>query len=146
MPEFFIQALGLGRLVLKRLQIHRPRQRCRPAAGLMPLAPWSNAGYTGKFVHRRYSTGRGAMQHDGIRLQQAGKKIGRDRHPARRDDGRSNFSESGWRSPRRFRRQRSMETAASRISAGMHPAESKRGCMCVTANVRKPLVCGSELV
>jgi hypothetical protein len=24
------------------------------------------------------------MQHDGIRLQQAGKKIGRDRHPARR--------------------------------------------------------------
>ena len=29
-----------------------------------------------------------AMQHDGIRLQQAGKKIGRDRHPARRDDDR----------------------------------------------------------
>jgi hypothetical protein len=43
-PEFFIQAFGLGRLVLKRLQIHRPRQRRRPAAGLIPLAPWSNAG------------------------------------------------------------------------------------------------------
>jgi hypothetical protein len=28
------------------------------------------------------------MQHNGIRLQQAGKKIGRDRHPARRDDDR----------------------------------------------------------
>jgi len=28
------------------------------------------------------------MQHDGIFLQQAGKKIGRDRHPARRDDDR----------------------------------------------------------
>ena len=67
MPEFFIEALGLGRLVLKRLQIHRPRQRHRPAAGLIPLV---------------------AMQHDGIRLQQAGKKIGRDRHPARRDDNR----------------------------------------------------------
>ena len=65
MPEFFIQALGLGRLVLKRLQIHRPRQRRRPAAGLIPLV---------------------AMQHDGIR-QQAGKKIGQ-RHPARRDDDR----------------------------------------------------------
>ena len=67
MPEFFIQALGLGRLVLKRLQIHHPRQQSRPAAGLMPLV---------------------AMQHDGIRLQQAGKKIGRERHPARRDDHR----------------------------------------------------------
>jgi hypothetical protein len=32
-----------------------------------------------------------AMQHDGIRLQQAGKKIGRDRHPARRDDHRPEF-------------------------------------------------------
>jgi hypothetical protein len=52
-PELFIQAFGLGRLVLKRLQIHRPRQRRRPAAGLIPLV---------------------AMQHDGIR-QQAGKKI-----------------------------------------------------------------------
>ena len=29
-----------------------------------------------------------AMQRDGIRLQQAGKKIGRDRHPPRRDDDR----------------------------------------------------------
>jgi hypothetical protein len=28
------------------------------------------------------------MQRNGIRLQQAGKKIGRDRHPARRDDDR----------------------------------------------------------
>jgi hypothetical protein len=32
---------------------------------------------------------KGAMQHDGICLQQAGKKIGRDRHPARRDDDRT---------------------------------------------------------
>jgi hypothetical protein len=32
-----------------------------------------------------------AMQHDGIRLQQAGMKIGRDRHPARRDDHRPEF-------------------------------------------------------
>jgi hypothetical protein len=31
------------------------------------------------------------MQHDGIRLQQAGMKIGRDRHPARRDDHRPEF-------------------------------------------------------
>jgi hypothetical protein len=28
------------------------------------------------------------MQHNGIRLQQAGKNIGRERHPARRDDDR----------------------------------------------------------
>jgi hypothetical protein len=28
------------------------------------------------------------MQRNGIRLQQAGKKIGRDCHPARRDDDR----------------------------------------------------------
>jgi hypothetical protein len=62
MPEFFIQAPGFGRLVLKRLQIHHPRQRSRPAAGLMPLV---------------------AMQRNGIRLQPAGKKIGRERHPAR---------------------------------------------------------------
>ena len=75
-PALFIQAFGLGRLVLERLQIHRPRQRRRPAAGLIALAPWSNAGCSRKFVHGRYSTGRGAMRHDGIRLQQAGKKIG----------------------------------------------------------------------
>jgi hypothetical protein len=31
------------------------------------------------------------MQRDGIRLQQAGKKIGRDRHPARRDDDRADI-------------------------------------------------------
>jgi hypothetical protein len=54
-PELFIQALGFGRLVLKRLQIHRPRQRSRPAAGLMPLV---------------------AMQRN-VTRQQAGKKIGR---------------------------------------------------------------------
>jgi hypothetical protein len=67
MAEFFIQAPGFGRLVLKRLQIHHPRQWCRPAAGLIPLV---------------------AMQRSGIRLQPAGKKIGRARHPARRDDDR----------------------------------------------------------
>jgi hypothetical protein len=32
------------------------------------------------------------MQHDGIRLRQAGKEIGRDRHPARRDDDRPDES------------------------------------------------------
>jgi hypothetical protein len=32
------------------------------------------------------------MQRDGIRLQQAGKKIGRERHPARRDDDRPDES------------------------------------------------------
>ena len=29
-----------------------------------------------------------AMQRNGVRLQPAGKKIGRERHPARRDDDR----------------------------------------------------------
>jgi hypothetical protein len=33
-----------------------------------------------------------AMQRNGIRLQQAGKKIGRARHPARRDDDRPDES------------------------------------------------------
>ena len=76
-PELFIQSFGLGRLVLKRLQIHHPRQRRRPAAGLIPLV---------------------AMQRDGIRLQPAGKKIGRARHPARRDDDRPFLCPSpiGW--------------------------------------------------
>jgi hypothetical protein len=60
-PEFFIQAFGLGRLVLKRLQIHRPRQRRRPAAGLIPLV---------------------AMQHDGIRSAGRIENL-TDRHPAR---------------------------------------------------------------
>jgi hypothetical protein len=59
----------------RRIQLEfNARARSRQAAGLIPLASWSNAGCSRKFVHGRYSTGRGAMQHDGIRLQQAGKK------------------------------------------------------------------------
>jgi len=49
--------------------------------------------------------------------------------------GPEQFSESGWRSPLRFRRQRSMKTAARRISAGIHPAESKSGCHMTKASI-----------
>ncbi len=39
-----------------------------------------------------------AMQRNGIRLQQAGKKIGRERHPARRNDDRRMSSNGSRRS------------------------------------------------
>ena len=67
MPELFIQATWLGRLVLERLQIHHARQWRRPAARLIPLV---------------------AMQRDGVRFQQAGKETGRERDAPRRDDDR----------------------------------------------------------
>jgi len=67
MPEFLIKAARLSRLILKRLQIHYPRQRCRPAARLIPLV---------------------AMQRDGVLFQQARKKTRRERDAARSDDDR----------------------------------------------------------
>ncbi len=70
MPEPFVQFLWLGGLILKCFQIHHPRQRRRPPAGLIPLV---------------------AMQYDAVRFHQAGKKTGRERDAARRDDHRANI-------------------------------------------------------
>lgn len=50
------------------------RKRCAPSPGLMPLV---------------------AMQRQGIRLQQSGKKIGRERHPPPRQDDDRRMSARG---------------------------------------------------